>query len=164
MKRKSDDSKKVMENLLEAIEAEAHLCAMYHLDHRYLKYIKFCDHKHLSEFSCEVEDFMQQFIRLLFMMNGTVQYDSGTLTSQDPGKPPSETVIAIYEQALLMEKDIAEKSEEWCINAWEAKLDEPRNVWEHSIKMHNCHINWLSAQIRWANDLGPKDFLAPKLG
>lgn len=164
MKKYSTNSNAQVLSLLgDSVEMEVHLGLQYHVDRRFLKFKRFPLHRKLSSFGEKVEEFTEQLMSQVLFLGGIIQYESGTITSQDPSGSPSDSVKGIFEQELLLEESICEKYEDFIITAMEAKNDEVRNLLEHLVKWHHSQVSWLRAQLDWIGDLGIKDYIGAKL-
>lgn len=157
---KSTDKAKVMEDLLEAIEAFSHLQLTCHMAHRFLHAVKFGHDEKFAKYGEAGEMFVEMFMRQVFRLGGTVQYDAGTITSPDINDSPSDNVVGIMTSSKNMVDDLAEKCEEWCQDSWDAHMEDCRHDFKDAVdSLHKMSL-WLTAQVRWAKDLGAKDYAA----
>lgn len=150
-------SPEVVTALQAAISSEAHLHLQCRLDHRSLKFMGVKKvAKKVDSFGDDTHDFLKYVTKRVLFLNGDPSYEIGKVTEQS-------TVTALLKNELALEMAIIAPYEDAVQTAMKALDDTTRNLFEHLVKWHQGHVEWLEQQLRLIQAMGETDYIAEQL-
>lgn len=148
----------VMATLQAALSAERHLNLQYRSDHKSVsksigaKKVA----KKLKHFADDEHFFYNRIKNRILQLEGSLSgpvadiVEATTLTDTLRNELASETALLLpYEKAIQ--------------TAMAAYDDHTRNLFEHLIKWHHDHVEWLELQLRLIDNLTEANYIAEKL-
>lgn len=160
-------SAEVIKGLQAAIASEAHLNEQYRSDHDSLK------HAGVKKAAAKVKDFAHAAHlwrsavrkRLLFLTSDDKGVQAGVTAFSMPAVADPPTITALFEGELAENKAICAQYEKNIETARAAFDDKTRNLYEHLVKWHQQHVDWIEKQLRaiagYAN--GESDYRATQV-
>lgn len=151
--------KTVIENLFAAASMEANLVEQYRVDYLSMEVV---DAERLEKLYCKYyddsEEYLERLVKRLAYFDQNPSYSSGDV------KGPGEDWLDTINDALERETKVVEAYQGFCKQAWDALDDNTRNIYEHLIKWHECHIAKLEKEIEKRKRLGDEAYLEYVLG
>lgn len=150
-------SPEVISTLRAAQSAEGHLNLQYRLDARCLKAMGVKKtSRHICKYGDDAHDFLQFVTDRVLFLSGDPSYPVAPLVQQN-------TITSLLENALAMEMAIVQPYEK-AIQIAQVQFDDTtRNLFEHLIKWHQGHVEWLEGQLRLIVGLGEAGYISEKL-
>lgn len=150
-------SPQVIETLQSAAAAEAHLNLQYRLDTRLLKFMGIRQvAKHADEYGNDTHDFLKYVTKRILFLEGDPSY-------QIPKVVEQSTLTALLKAELALELAIVKPYEDAVQVAMKALDDSTRNLFEHLLKWHEKHVDWLERQVRLIEGMGEATYISAKL-
>lgn len=151
----------VLSNFKAAIPLEATFNLQCRMNKRVLDYLGVKKLKgKMNEFGDDGHRFLKRVTKQFFFLSGDGPVDA----SYQPGAigtPPS--ITAMFDSLLAMEISICAEYEQHVEVARLAMDDKSRNLWEHLIKWHRGHQDWLEKQLRVIQGLGEDEYIAENI-
>lgn len=147
----------VLETLQSAAAAEAHLNLQYRLDARSLKFMGIKQvAKKTDEFGSDTHDFLKYVTKRILFLEGDPSYQIPKIVEQS-------TLTALFKAELALELAIVKPYEDAVQVAMNALDDTTRNLFEHLLKWHEKHVDWLERQLRLIEGMGEATYISAKL-
>lgn len=147
----------VVEALCKAQDLEAGLSLQYGLDASCLKDMgvkKLA--KRADKYSDDAEDYLDKLTDRILFLEGDPGFVVANIVAQS-------TVTELLQHELDMEMALVDPYEGYVQIAMAARDDTTRNLFEHLLKWHQKHIDWLEEQLALIDGLGEAAFIAQKI-
>lgn len=149
----------VIKNLFAAASLEAALVEQYRIDYISMDLVEAkLLYKLYCKFYKDTEDYLECLLTRLSYFDQNPAYSVGDVAG------PGEDWLDTLPEALKREVAIVEAYQGYCKQAWDALDDNTRNIYEHLIKWHECHIAKLEKHIDKRKRLGDEAYLEYVLG
>jgi bacterioferritin len=147
----------VIQAIQGALAMEASLQLQYHLDWRLLKNMGMKGSaKKASAMGEDGEDFLKQLTDRLLYFDASAAYASAETID-------APSVQALFQRELKMESDLIEPYEGIVIIAAQAKDDTTRNLFEHLLKWHEGHVDYISRELALIDKLGEATYISSRI-
>ncbi len=147
----------VIAGLQAALGFEATLQLQYQADARMLKAMGLGSlASKASDYSTDSARFLRKLMKRLLLFRESVGYSPGDVEDRS-------NVAELLAGELEMEMEIIEPYEQNVQVAMKALDNTTRNLYEHLLKWHQEHVEWIEKQQALIELLGPQDYVSAKL-
>lgn len=112
--------------------------------------------KKMDGFGDDAHFFMKKLTRRILFLEGNAGYQVAKIVEVD-------SITSMLQAALQLELSIVSPYEQAVQTAMQALDDTTRNLFEHLLKWHQQHVDWLEQQLRLIEALGEATYISTKV-